>query len=136
MAVQNRKEKGLGIPLPAGRVAVFEPLGESRLLLGEASLDDKAVSEEVQLDIAEATQVTADVAAGEERDDWEDQILTVTNANPYPIRFEGEFQRDDEIRWTRQSARLGRRNGRDVWSVEVPANGTATLRYRKVDVDD
>ena len=136
LRAQNRKEKGLGIPLPAGRVAVFEPLGERRLLVGEASLDDKAVSEEVQLDIAEATQVTADVAAGEEGDDWEDQILTVTNANPHPIRFEGEFQRDDEIRLTRLSARLVRRNGRDVWSVEVPANGTATLRYRKVDVDD
>lgn len=136
LRAQNRKEKGLGIPLPAGRVAVFEPLGERRLLVGEASLDDKAVSEEVELDIAEATQVTADVAAGKEGDDWEDQILTVTNANPHPIRFEGAFQRDDAIRWTRLSARLGRRNGRDVWSVEVPANGTATLRYRKVDVDD
>lgn len=136
LRAQNRKEKGLGIPLPAGRVAVFEPLGERRLLVGEASLDDKAVSEEVQLDIAEATQVTADVAAGKEGADWEDQILTVTNANSHPIRFEAEFQRDDEIRWTRLSARLARHNGKDVWSVEVPANGTATLRYRKVDVDD
>lgn len=136
LRAQNRKEKGLGIPLPAGRVAVFEPLGERRLLVGEASLDDKAISEEVQLDIAEATQVTADVVTGKEGDDWEDQILTVTNANPHPIRFEAEFQRGDDFRLTRMSARLGRRNGHDVWSVEVPANGTATLRYRKVDVDD
>ncbi|MCX8476584.1 MAG: hypothetical protein MT490_12370 [Sphingomonas sp.] len=136
LRAQNRKEKGLGIPLPAGRVAVFEPLGERRLLVGEASLDDKAVSEEVQLEIAEATQVTADVATGKEGDDWEDQILTVTNANPHPIRFEAEFQRDDGYKLTQMSARLGRHNGKDVWSVEVPANGSATLRYRKVDVDD
>ncbi|NIJ22455.1 hypothetical protein FHS95_004170 [Sphingomonas naasensis] len=135
LRAQNRKEKGLGIPLPSGRVAVFEPLGERRLLVGEASLDDKAVNEEVQLDIAEATQVTADVDYGEDGNDWEEQILTVTNANPYPIRFEGEFEQTDEYRRTRVSARLGRHNGHDVWAVTVPANGTATLRYRKVDID-
>jgi hypothetical protein len=136
LRAQNRKEKGLGLPLPAGRVAVFEPLGERKLLVGEASLEDKAVNEEVQLDIADATQVTAAIASGASGKDWEDQILTVTNANPHPVRFEGEFQRDDDIRWTRLSARLGRRNGHDVWSTEVPANGTATLRYRKVEVND
>ena len=84
----------------------------------------------------ESGAAAADVAAGEEGDDWEDKILTVTNANPHPIRFEAEFQRDDDYKLTRMSARLGRHNGKDVWSVEVPANGTATLRYRKVDVDD
>lgn len=135
LRAQNSKEKGLGIPLPAGRVAVFEPLGDRKLLVGEASLDDKAVNEEVQIDIADATQVTAEVSSGKEGDDWEDLILTVTNANPHPVRFEGEFQRDDDIRITRLSTRLGRKNGYDVWSVEVPANGTATLRYRKVDID-
>jgi hypothetical protein len=136
LRAQNRKEKGLGIPLPAGRVAVFEPLGERRLLVGEASLDDKAVNEEVQIDIADATQVTANIDSAKRGDDWEDQILTVTNANPHPIRFEGEFQRDDAFRITRLSTRLGRKNGEDVWSVEVPANGTATLRYRKVTTND
>lgn len=136
LRAQNRKEKGLGIPLPAGRVAVFEPLGARSLLVGEASLDDKAVNEEVQLDIAQATQVTANVEVGEEGKNWEDQILTVTNANPHPVRFEGEFQRSDDYRLARMSSRLGRRNGKDVWLVEVPANGTATLRYRKVDIVD
>lgn len=135
LRAQNRKEKGLGLPLPAGRMAVFEPLGERRLLVGEASLDDKAINEEVQLDIAEATQVTAEIDERDEGDDWEDEALTVTNANPHPIRFEAEFQRDDDYKLTRMSARLGRHNGKDVWSVEVPANGTATLRYRKVDID-
>jgi len=114
---------------------VFAPRGESRVLIGEGSIEDKAVNEEVQFDIAEATQVTAEVNSGEDGDDWEDQILTVTNANPYPIHFEGEFENGDGYRRTHVSARLTRKNGRDVWAVEVPANGTATLRFRKVDVD-
>jgi len=135
LRAQNRKEKGLGLPLPAGKVAIFEPLGERRLLVGEASLADKAVNEEVELEIADATQVAATVEQGEEGRDWADQILTVTNANPHPVRFEAEFQRDDDYRLTRMSKRLGRHNGHDVWAVTVPANGTATLRYRKVDVD-
>jgi len=135
LRAQNRKEKGLGIPLPSGGVVVFAPRGDSRVLIGEGSIEDKAVNEEVQFDIAEATQVTAEVNSGEDGDDWEDQILTVTNANPYPIHFEGEFENGDDYRRTHVSARLIRKNGRDVWAVEVPANGTATLRYRKVDVD-
>ena len=135
LRAQNRKEKGLGIPLPSGKVVVFEPRGASRLLVGEGSIEDKAVNEEVQLDVAEATQVTANMDSGDDGDDWEDQILTVTNANPYPIRFEGEFENADDYRRTRVSARLIRKNGRDVWAVEVPANGKATLRYRKVDID-
>lgn len=136
LRAQNRKEKGLGIPLPAGRVAVFEPLGERNLLVGEASLDDKAVNEEVRLDIAEATQVTAEIEERDQGDDWEDEILTVTNANPHPVRFEAEFERSDAFRLTKLSARLGRHNGKHVWAVTVPANGTATLRYRMVDIDD
>jgi len=135
LRAQNRKEKGLGIPLPSGGVVVFQPRGGSRLLIGEGSIDDKAINEEVQFDIAEATQVTATVKGNGDGDDWEDEILTVTNANPYAIRFEAEFEDGVGYRRTRSSARLIRKNGRDVWAVEVPANGTATLRYRKVDID-
>ncbi len=135
LRTQNRKDKGLGLPLPAGTLALFMPSGESRELIGEASIGDKAVNEEVEFEFGEATQVVAEVKEVEWDGDWEEQELTVTNASPWPIRFEADFQLDDDVRRASASARLGRKNGRDLWSVEIPANGTAKLRYRLVDVD-
>jgi hypothetical protein len=136
LRTQNRLDRQLGVPLPAGTVAVFEPRGDSRMLIGEGSIDDKAVGEEVEIEVAQASQVTARVEAVAKGKDWIDQRAIVTNANPFPVRFEAMVnpQRlpngDGEPRIVRSSPRLGRKNGYDFWAVEVPANGTATLTYR------
>lgn len=127
---QNRKDKGLGLPLPAGKVAVFEPLGESRALIGEGSITDKAVGEEVEIRIAESSQVNVMVDEIESSQDWTSHLLTVTNVNPFPVRFEAELTTYDGWTRARTSARLKRKNGKDIWAVEVPANGKVELRYR------
>jgi hypothetical protein len=62
-------------------------------------------------------------------------VLTVTNDRPTPIRFEAEFNVDEEVRFE-PGRRLPRRDGRPLWAVRVPANGTATLRYRIVEPED
>lgn len=136
LRAQNRKDKGLGLALPSGRVTVFEPLGDSRALIGEGSITDKAVGEEVEIEIAESSQVNAMVDELRSGDDgsWSDQLLTVTNANPFPVRFEAELTVGDGWTRTRPSARLKRKNGRDIWAVEIPANGKVELRYRLVEV--
>ncbi|NML08536.1 hypothetical protein HHL13_22315 [Sphingomonas sp. G-3-2-10] len=130
LRAQNRRDKGLGLPLPAGKVAVFEPLGESRALIGEGSIADKAVGEEVEIRIAQSWQVNVMVDEIESGDDWTSHLLTVTNANPFPVRFEAELTTYDGWTRARTSARLKRKNGKDIWAVEVPANGKAELRYR------
>ncbi|MES2445340.1 MAG: hypothetical protein V4574_21140 [Pseudomonadota bacterium] len=134
LRAQNRKETGLGMPLPAGKVAVFEPLGPTSALIGEGTIADKAVGEEVEVEVVEATQVVAKLKEARSGKRWSDQLLTVTNANPFAVRFEAELVADDEHRLVRPSAKLGRRRGRDAWIVEVPANGTVTLRYRSKQV--
>jgi len=130
LRAQNRKAKGLGLPLPAGRVAVSEPMGGRAILLGEGAIDDKAVDEDVEVEVAEATDVTARIVKGKEGKRWVDETLTVTNAAPHPIRFEAEFVGSAGLKPTRASQRLGRRRGEDAWVVDIPANGTATLTYR------
>ena len=64
-------------------------------------------------------------------------MLTVSNDRPYPIRYEAELVVNEEER-LRARSRLGRRNGRPLWSVTVPANGEASLRYRirEIEVKD
>jgi hypothetical protein len=126
LITRNRDVEGLGLPLPGGRVVLFGTSNGRRILLGEGSLDDRAVGEDVEIGTGEAPGVTARLVSPTKHDDY---LLTVTNDHASPIRFEAELDvRDGQT--LRLRGRLARRNGRPLWAVTVPANGTATLRYR------
>lgn len=135
---RNDTASGLGEPLPAGMVALFQSIDGQRMLVGEASIADKTTDEEVDLVFGEARNVTVEddwPDDGKEGKDgkgrsWEDKILTVKNANPVPIRYEAEFLTADDEDYSRFSTRLEKRPGKAVWAVTVPANGTAVLRFR------
>lgn len=129
---RNSKRDGAGDPLPAGKVAMFQPFGGERMLVGEGDLPDKAADEEVDIVFGEAANVSVETDGDPRDDDAEDVVLTVRNANPHPIAFEAEFRTGD-YRLDRTSARLVERPGKRVWSVRVPANGTSVLRYRTRD---
>jgi hypothetical protein len=135
LVTRNRTAEGLGLPLPAGGVQLFASYGGRPILIGEGSIDDHAVGEDVEIAVGDATGVATRIeAAEEEGDDWRDYVLTVTNDQAVPVRFEAELEVDEEHRF-RPRARLSRRDGRPLWAVTVPANGTATLRYRLTEID-
>lgn len=129
---KNSKRDGAGDPLPAGKVAMFQPFGGERMLVGEGDLPDKAADEEVDIVFGEAANVSVERDDDSRADGTEDVVLTVRNANPHPIAFEAEFRTGD-YRLEQFSARLIERPGKRVWSVRVPANGTSVLRYRTRD---
>ena len=129
----NRKEAGLGVPLPAGPVAVFQLRGGTSLLIGEGAIRDKAIGEEVEAPIADATQVTIESANPESGAGWRDHVLTARNANPYPVNFEVQFALEEQPRMSQLTGNLTRREGKLLWSVELPANGTRTFGYRRAD---
>jgi hypothetical protein len=135
LVTRNRTEEGLGMPLPAGRVQLFTTLGGRPILIGEGALDDRAVGEDVEIELDEAPGVTSRIEEEDSGRNWEDHLLTVTNDGALPIRFEAEFDVAENDRF-RPRSRLARRNGRPLWAVAVPANGTATLRYRLIEADD
>jgi hypothetical protein len=131
MVARNRTEDGLGVPLPAGRLVLFADARERPILLGEGFLRDRAVGEEVEVELGAATGVFSQVElVAEQRSEYR---LTVTNDHSRPIRFEAEFE-VEEGRF-RPQRRLARRDGRPLWTVTVPARGTATLRYRMRSTD-
>jgi hypothetical protein len=137
----NEKRHGLGQPLPKGQVTFYARGAGRRALIGESSIDDKAVGEEVELALGKEDGdsdhgVAVETEGLDEGDDWRRERLTVSNANPYPIRYEVEFEDNDEERFTRFNALTARRRGRNVWSVQVPANGTARLTYRIVEIPE
>ncbi|WP_260591492.1 DUF4139 domain-containing protein [Sphingomonas sp. TF3] len=135
LRLRNRTDQGLGVPLPAGPVALFQPRGNTALLIGEGAIADKAVGEEVEAGVADATQVTIESAHSDSGKDWEAYRLTARNANPYPVRFEARFAGEDLPRMSRMTETLTRKDGKAVWSVEIPANGTRSFGYRIKDSD-
>lgn len=130
LRARNRTTEGLGLALPAGQVTVFQPTGSRDILVGESDTDDKAVGEDVEFKLAATPNVQTrldDQPDGKTRRRY---VLTVTNANPWPIAYEAKFWPDPNTRFSADGARLLNRDGRRVWATTVPANGAATLRYR------
>jgi hypothetical protein len=133
LVTRNRREEGLGLPLPAGAVVLFDGPRERPILAGQGSIRDRAIGEDVEIMVGEATGVLVALAFDDETDEeGENYILTVSNDRAAPVRFEAEFEVDEEEAVIPRR-RLRSRNGMPLWTVTVPANGTASLRYR---VDD
>lgn len=127
---RNRPAEGLGLPLPSGGVALFAPRGERNILIGEGELGDKAIGEEVEIKVGQAPGVRIDQRELAREQKGSRLELSVSNDLPQPIRFEAELGGDGQK--VKASAKLGRRNGRALWAVTIPANGRATLRWRAV----
>jgi len=125
--LQNRTKDGLGVPLPSGGVAFYQRVGGERLLAGMGEMRDRAIGEEVDIEVGEASGISVE---SEEEEDGRYRV-TVTNANPEPRRVEvalnyGGADRDVY----RLSDRLIRKDGVRTWVVTVPANARRELTYR------
>ena len=126
LVTRNRPAEGLGLPLPAGKLALFGTRAGRRVLLGEGSLDDHTIGEKVEMRVATATGVRArqTVTPGA---DGVGYMLTVTNDLPDAQPVELELPLEARARG---GGRLVKRDGWMLWRVRVRANGSAELRYR------
>jgi hypothetical protein len=130
LVTRNRTEEGLGLPLPAGRIAVFGERAGRPLLLGEGFIRDRAVGEEVEIELpTNASGVRSEISLVREGRRSQDFIVTVSNDRAVPASYELEMFAGEGER-VRPERRLGRRNGHPLWAVTIPANSRASLRYR------
>lgn len=139
LAFANRKESGLGIALPAGRLRVFvDDANGGESFLGEAALDHTAAGREVRAALGEAF----DLGVERTREDFqldadgrgmsERIALVVRNAKPTQatVRVLESLPRwsdweivEASMKWTKVDAQ------NIAFEVPVPAAGEATLRY-------
>ena len=138
LRMRNKVAEGLGKPLPGGIVTVYEPgPGGQPFLAGQAHIGDTPVGLPLELTPSRSNVVTIAVNQGElthfKRADQEllrsEVTLTVRNAGaqsaPVEIRLDqAHFKLLSE---SRPHARDG---GLALWTLEVPAQGETTLRYR------
>lgn len=126
----NRTSEGLGLPLPAGKLALFADRGGAPVLLGESDLADRAVGDEVELLPGTSSAVRYTVIGrpgGKRREAF---AVEVTNAHDVPALFELPIP----YPMAEADVPLVERKGVKTWRVTVPANGTATLHFaRKLD---
>lgn len=126
--LKNEKARGLGVPLPAGSVAVFD----APVLLGEATVADTAVGQEFDITVGESPDVQV-VMRRLTDDDSGDKArwieVEISNALPRPVSVEVGLRVFGDWRIARPSKRLVIRNGRQTWATDLPAHSRATLTY-------
>jgi hypothetical protein len=127
---RNRREDGLGLPLPAGRLTLFDEESGRQVLVGQAVIRDFALNEDVEIDFGTVPGIVSVQTPVVRDKDQVDYEVVVTNDRPYPIAYELEIA--VQPAQVRSETQLGRRNGMTMWSTTVPANGSMTLRYRVV----
>ena len=122
---ENRKETGLGIPMPQGQIAIFEDSKYGPLLTGESTLLDRAVGDEVEMRVGSSSDVRIAVTRISEKSKRQRWKVDVTNARNSPVNVEVEipYQLTDNPRNVKKV------DGVPTWKTTLPANGDATLYY-------
>jgi len=135
LRMDNKTASGLGLPLPSGRVAVFDGSREDNrqnggLLIGQGRMRDYAVGQEVKFTIgqSDAVQLAAESLPGGKN--FEARKLVLTNANADPITAEIDLAQVADVDIRKASGKLIRKDGKHVWQVTVPANDMATISYQ------
>ncbi|MEH6758994.1 MAG: hypothetical protein V7676_16010 [Parasphingorhabdus sp.] len=136
LRLQNKKSDGLGLALPAGKLVAFKSVNGARLLLGEGGLDDKAIGEEVEVTIGESPlvryQLESTGKADTQSESVKDMRLVLTNASRSAAQVEIKIDHRDDEKLRKVSQRLGRKSGKDFWTVTVPANSERALTYQVI----
>ena len=155
LRTKNDKKNELGIPLPSGRVMVFERAGSGaaaqRLLAGQTTLRDLAIDEETELRLTggpdiQARQVNESVDITRTRPALRPipgvrvsgrtvsavNRIELSNARPYPVQAEVRIDLDDGQEIARSDVTPGKKNGQPIFKVTLPANDTLNIRYQTV----
>ena len=122
---KNKKSKGLGLPLPSGRFSVFESSRFGPLLIGEGSLSDNAIDNDVELGLGEISDVLLKTKTLKISKRKIVKRAKVSNALNHPIDV--EITIPFELRGKNKAVR--KVDGIPTWFVTVPANGEAQLKY-------
>ncbi len=140
LVTKNEDRKGLGVALPQGKLALFEPTSRGDQLAAETALRDYARGQDVELDLGTSGQVFALCGHIDEepRDSrqWTKMQAHITNANPHPVKlrllvgYAGEY----DVRFPRHKVET--KNGSQTVELTVPANTTKVFDWKRRDAQD
>jgi hypothetical protein len=147
LRTKNTKADKLGLPLPSGEVAVFAIAHERDLLVGQAGLRDTAEDEDVELTMGsspdvqlrqtplryaagtpEITALTPALKLAVLRGKFIEEV-EITSARADATPFELRLQVPDGLRVTATDQPMGMKDGRPIFRLTLPANGSLKVRY-------
>lgn len=123
LRARNDRETGLGLPLPQGQVAVYEPGDYGPLLVGQTRLADKAVGQEVELSLGPRADVQMQISAPDDAHPRRFAIL-MTNALARPVDV--ELSVPFELRRGKGFAKV---DGVPTWQGSIAANSERRLSF-------
>lgn len=132
----NDERHGLGVALPMGGASVFEPSSAGDLLIGEPALRDYAEGQDVELELADSSNVfslcskQSEARPTDETHPWIAMRARLTNANAQPVKVRLALGRSDN--WQARGARAGLsvKNGQWVLERTLPAGKATQLDWQ------
>ena len=122
LLTENKSANGLGLPLPQGAVAIFEPGFAGPLLAGESTLTDVAVGEELEIEGGASAGVRLAMQTTDKSNPRRTR-LTVSNART--VAVDAEITIPYALK--REPAGVAKIRGVPTWKVTVPAGGKAEI---------
>lgn len=136
---RNERSAGLGEPLPAGQVRVFEPRAGGAVFAGEAAIRDSPVGLRVEIAIARALDLAAGFTLEPRRQNkGEREFVRIAASHRFVNNKDAavriEVRRPDDAAFAtpvvlRSNRRARRERGGLVWQFELPAGREFLLRY-------
>ncbi len=136
LAIENRADRGLGIPLPAGTMRTYKRDARGQLqFIGEDRIGHTAKNETVRLEVGNAFDVVGERIQRahrrvSERVHETDVEIELRNAKDEPVTV--DVLEDAWGHWEVVNASMAheRRDANTIaFAVDVPAEGRATVRY-------
>jgi hypothetical protein len=139
---ENREASHLGLPMPKGVVRVYKKDGAGNAqFIGEDSIDHTPKSESARLKLGEAFDVTADKKQSDFKRREPFAAWTYVYESAYEIVLKNAKKEAQTVvarepvpgdwRMLEESARHAKvAAGTAEWKIDVPAEGSATLKYR------
>lgn len=136
LEMENTADSGLGQPLPAGTVRVYEAAPGGDIFAGEDTIRHTAAGERIELALGTAFDVTGEakrtvVERISDRAYETGQRITLRNAKDDPVDVQVVGYLPPGWRMLEESAaHTAETANKIVWTVRVPGKGEATLSYR------
>jgi hypothetical protein len=132
---KNKKDAGLGMPLPAGKVRLYKPEGEAQVLVGEDNIDHTPRDEEVRLNVGNAFDIVGErtqLSFRQAGDRANEEKVKITLRNHKDVAITVIVVEHFGGDWTIRESTLQhkKKDGRTAeWRVPVAANGEASVEY-------
>ncbi|WP_271438525.1 DUF4139 domain-containing protein [Pontixanthobacter luteolus] len=131
---KNDDEHGLGVAMPMGGFTLFEPSSAGDLLVNEQTIRDYAKGQEIELTLAQSTNVFAECSATTRGDPdtgkWHNMKAKISNANSEPVRLRLVLGAAGQWETRRTPAKVRIKDGAQIMEVRVPAGKTREFSWQ------